>query len=623
MTRRDFSHYKTIFLNNWVWVSIAFLAVCTSIVLQWASLHSYSIPGDEWVRDRFISWRADPTEEPRIAIIDIDETSIAKTDAWPWPRQRIADLIEILISEYQVKGIALDIFFSEPRDPEGDQRLAHLAQFGPVIQAQVLDYDKSRPWSIRLGELHQSTFPAPPIAAQAAGYLGNHSLLAKSGRGGNIGYVPDQDGVLRRLPVVSHFNGQYYPTLSLALFECCASKNESTNTVISKTIQNTDQHGYSRVNYSKELEAYSVVSAIRILKRELAPDALRDRLIIIGSSSLSLSDRVTTPLYYSASGFLVHAEALTTLLDMQEGKVIARWPGAWIAIIYTLLIASLTTYTFPRFSALFNTILLLSAALCWLPLANQISLHDPAFSPNAPLFSFFILLSVSVPFSWSMSQRRSRRLLGTLEQYVAQSVVKELLRSDLKDPLTPRTLTITTLIADMEAYTSQVGQLSIAESAQLTHDFLECLTAPVLDHGGTLDKYTGDGLVAFWGAPLAIEGHADLAINAAIQMVKNVHAFSLQRQAMGFQPIRVRIGIESGIAIAGDFGSSLRSIYTAVGDSVNVASRLEDTARYYPHDIIIGQGAVDLAQQHAFISLGTRTLRGKENATPIYTVPVT
>jgi len=622
MTQRDFSHFKTIFLSNWAWVSISFLSVCICIVLQWASLSNYPIPGDEWVRDRFISWRASPIKESRIALIDINETSIADAGPWPWPRQRIADLIEILISEYQVKGVALDIFFSEPKDDEGDQRLANLVRFGPVVLAQALDYDKSRPWPIRIGELHNSSFPAPSIAAQATGYLGNHASLAKSGRGGNIGYLPDQDGVLRRLPVVSHFNGHYYPTLSLALFDCCAQKNRAKE-VISNTVSKVDQHGFARVNYSKELDAYQVVPASSILKRELAPDALRDRLLIIGSSSLSLSDRVTTPLYYSASGFLVHAEALTTLLDMQEGKVIADWPGAWIAVFYTLLIACLATYTFPRFSALFNTILLLCAALCWVPLANQISLHDPAFSPNAPLFSFFVLLSVSIPFGWSSSQRRSRRLLGTLEQYVAQSVVKELLRSDLKDPLKPRTLTITTLIADMEAYTTQVGQLSITESAQLTRDFLECLTAPVLDHGGTLDKYTGDGLVAFWGAPLAIEGHADLAISAAIQMTQNVAAFSSKRQARGLAPIRVRIGIESGVAIAGDFGSSLRSIYTAVGDSVNVASRLEDTARHYTHNIIIGQGAVDLASKHSFISLGTTVLRGKEHATPIYTVSVT
>lgn len=621
MKQSWFSNLKAAFLTNWIWASISILSVLICAVLQWGSVNNYRVPGDEWTRDQFMSWRASTVEENRIALIDIDESSIKKMGAWPWSRERIADLIELSISEYQAKGVALDIFFAEPKDASGDQRLASLSQFGPIVLAQALDYTKNRTWSVRLGELHKPQFTAPPIAAQATGFLGNHSLLAKNGFAGNIGYLPDQDGVLRRLPTVSKFEGFYYPTLSLALFECCASPVNKKE-VINKTLSMVDENGFSRVNYSKQLNAYLVISAASILNRELPAGYLQDKLLIIGSSSLSLSDRVTTPLYNSTNGFLVHAEALTTLLDMQEGKSIAPWPGTIISVLFTLLVAILTTYTFPRFSALFNTSLLLFAALCWIVIASKLSLHDPEFSTNAPLFSIFFLLSVSVPFGWSRSQRRSRRLLGTLEQYVAQSVVKELLRSDLKDPLKPRTLPITTLIADMEAYTTQVSQLSIAESAQLTRDFLECLTAPVLDHGGTLDKYTGDGLVAFWGAPLAIEGHADLAISAAIQMAKNVQAFSLKRQNQGLLPIRVRIGIESGIAIAGDFGSSLRSIYTAVGDSVNVASRLEDTARHYPHDIIIGQGAVKLATQHQFISLGERTLRGKEHPTTIYTISV-
>ncbi len=621
MKQSGFSHYKSIFLANWIWAAISFSAVVFCIVLQWLSAHSFHIVGDEWARDQFMSWRASTAAETRIALIDIDEASIGELGAWPWPRKRIADLIELTLGEYQAKGVALDIFFSDPKDAEGDQRLANLVQFGPVVLAQAFDYDKNRLWPVRIGHLHQTTFPAPAIAAQATGYLGNHELLSQHGFAGNIGYLPDQDGVLRQLPMVSHFEGKYYPTLSLALFECCGS-DLNKSAVMSQAISDVDRDGFSRINYSKQLDAYLVIPASNILKRTLPTSALRDKLIIIGSSSLSLSDRVTTPLYYSASGFLVHAEALTTLLDVQEGKSITRWPGAWIATLYVFFIAVVTTYTFPRFSALFNTLLLLVAALCWIVIANPLSLHDPEFSPNAPLFSLFILLSIAIPFGWSRSQRRSRRLLGTLEQYVAQSVVNELLRSDLKDPLEARTLTITTLIADMEAYTTQVSQLSIAESAQLTRDFLECLTEPVLNNGGTLDKYTGDGLVAFWGAPLAIEGHADLAITAAIQMVKNVEAFSRQRQSQGLPPMRVRIGIESGVAIAGDFGSSMRSIYTAVGDSVNVASRLEDTARHYPYDIIIGQGAVELSTAHVFISLGERMLRGKEHATPIYTVSV-
>jgi adenylate cyclase len=140
----------------------------------------------------------------------------------------------------------------------------------------------------------------------------------------------------------------------------------------------------------------------------------------------------------------------------------------------------------------------------------------------------------------------------------------------------------------------------------------------VIENRGTLDKYTGDGLVAFWGAPLPIEEHADLALDAAAEIVRRVEALSARHQAAGNKPLRVRIGIDSGPAMAGDFGTSFRSIYTAVGDSVNTASRLEQVARDFPHDVIIGAGTVERARRHHFIRLGERRLRGKEQLTTLY-----
>jgi adenylate cyclase len=164
-----------------------------------------------------------------------------------------------------------------------------------------------------------------------------------------------------------------------------------------------------------------------------------------------------------------------------------------------------------------------------------------------------------------------------------------------------------------------VEALPIEAAARLTRDFLDCLTGPVIEKMGTLDKYTGDGLVAFWGAPLPIADHADLALDAAREIERRVAALSARHQEAGFKPLRVRIGIDSGPAMAGDFGTSFRSIYTAVGDSVNTASRLEQVAREFPHDVIIGAGTVERALRHVFILLGERRLRGKEHPTILYT----
>ncbi len=604
-----------------IWLFIAVCAVMITVAAEWLRLPVDIYPGDEWLRDRYVATRASDEPETRLALIDIDESSLAALGPWPWPRARIADLVEHLIGTYGARGVALDLFFSEPADTQGDMRLAQLAQHGPLVLAQVFDYAHA---PLRIGKLSGGSVALPHLTLEeipvASGYIGNHPGLSEATNIGNIGFVPDSDGVLRHLPPMTLFEGRVYPTLSRALYNCCATTQNGLAPVNVNLNDITNQHGFMRIPYARNLSAYTVISAADVLNLRAPSEYLKNKLVLLGSSSLSLSDRVATPLSPSTSGFLVHASALSGLLDAHEARAPFHWPGRSLALLFSVLVASLAAYTFPRLSALSNIGILGSASILWLLLAYFISPHDPMFSPTGPLLSHLFLLTIAVPFGWQVSQGKSRRLLGTLQQYVARAVVDELMRSDLKDPLAPRQLHVTTLIADMEAYTSHVESLPVHDAAILTRDFLECLTQPVLDLGGTLDKYTGDGLVAFWGAPLPVEHHADLALDAAIRIIENIRLFNENRKRLGLRSVRVRIGIESGIAMAGDFGTSSRSIYTAVGDSVNVASRLEDAARHLPYDIIIGEGTVKNATRHKFKLLGERILKGKENPTTLFTL---
>ena len=586
-------------------IAVAALLLC--ILPQWwaapVSLHL----GDEWLRDHFIQWQAVDQHENRILAVDIDESSLAQLP-WPWPRSRLADLVEILLSQ-GARGVALDILQEKPADPAGDARLAMLARHGPLVLAQMFDY-LPRPLPLRGGQLGGG-IPAPlqPDDVPATGFIGNHEGLAQSSHFGNIGVLPDADGVLRRLPMTTWYQGRRYPALSRALLECCGGQPAPPLA-----------GGAVRIPYRRTWAAYDVAKAVDVLAGRLPADKVAGRLVLIGSSSLSIGDRIATPLNASSAGLLVHAAMLSAQLDQQAGLAPAPWPGRWIAVLFGLTATLLTSYTLPRYSAATNTALLAGAALLWLALAYALAPHDPLLAPSAPLLALLFLLAVAVPFHWQLAQQRSRQLLGTLHQYVAKAVVDELLRSDLRDPLAPRLLQVTTLIADMEGYTTQVEALPLDEAARLTSAFLDCLTRPVLEQQGTLDKYTGDGLVAFWGAPLPNAQHADLALDAAQQILQEVAQLSERRIQRGLAPLRVRIGIESGAAMAGDYGSSFRSIYTAVGDSVNTASRLEQAARDFPHDVIIGEGTVQRATRHRFLHLGERLLRGKEKPIQLYTL---
>ena len=594
---------------------IAVVAVLLTIWAEWTPSPTQSLLANEWLRDHFVRLRASYEPETRITVIDIDESSLAEVGPWPWPRTRIAELVENLLGPFEARGVALDLVLPERGDAPGDARLAMLAEHGPVVLAQAFDY-VTRPFPVRVGLPSGGVAVAgEPHVAQASGYIGNHSGLAHARHTGNIGFIPDDDGTIRRLPMLTLFEGRTYPTLSRALLECCTG-----NAADSAESNPAGWPGIRRVPFARDWSAYTVIPAAQVLNQNAPKTAIASRLVIIGSSSLGLSDRVTTPLSPSTSGVLVHASMLSTLLDDFAGKSPNAWPGRLIATLFSVLVAVVAAYTFPRLSALVNVSLLAGASALWLGLAYWIFPHDPHFSTTGPLVSNLFLLTVAVPFDWQLAQRKSRDLLGTLRQYVAKAVVDELLRRGLKDPLTPQQLHVTTLIADMEGYTTQVESLSIEEAAQLTRDFLACLAKPVLEKQGTLDKFTGDGLVAFWGAPLPIEDHADLALDAAQEIVQEVARLSRERALEGKRPLRVRIGIESGLAMAGDFGTSSRSIYTAVGDSVNTASRLEQIARTFPHDIIVGQGTVSKSHRHQFVFLEEKQIRGKERPTKIYTL---
>jgi adenylate cyclase len=586
-------------------LGISAVAVLLTVLSQWGAAPGFTRVSDEWLRDRFINMQAVSTPETRILVVDIDEDTLARYP-WPWTRSRQAELVERLVQD-GARGVALDIVMFKPGDREGDARLAMLSEHGPVVLAQLLDYE-SRDEPLRSGQLVGGVAGAGVTgAARATGYLANHAGLAHAAHAGNIGVIPDADGTLRRIPMQTAFEGHTYPTLSLALLDCCAAPAPATLPVL-------------RVPFTRRLDAFAGAHAAEVLDGSLPPELVAGKLVLVGSSALSVGDRISSPFGPSTAGLLVHASMLSALLDAQAGLAPAQWPGEWIALLFCLLVVILAAYTFPRLSAASNVLLLGGASLAWLALAYAASRHDGNFSTGGPLLSTLFLLAVAVPFHWQLTQQKSRQLLGTLRQYVATEVVDELLRSNMKDPLAPRQLQVTTLIADMEGYTSHVESLPVEDAARLTTDFLDCLTRPVLDKHGTLDKYTGDGLVAFWGAPLPNPDHADLALDAAQHILREVASFSSVRVAAGYPPLRVRIGIESGLAMAGDYGTSFRSIYTAVGDSVNTASRLEQAARDFPHDVIIGEGTVARSHRHRFKLLGERLLRGKEKPISLYTL---
>lgn len=572
---------------------------------------------EERSRDQLTSLVASSEPVAGVVVIDISEESLKSLGMWPWSRARLADLVEELVGPLGARGVALDMVLPEAADAAGDARLASLAEHAPLTLAHVLDF-ADRPTSITIGTPAggKPVALAPPSIAQANGYVANHAGLRQARCVGHIGVRPDADGVLRRVQVQAIAAQRLYPTLSLALLECAAP--EAARRALAGL--GPMERGEWRLPFRKPVAAFETLPAQAVLKDGVDPALVRGRFVLIGSSAVGLSDYVATPIQPVTAGVLVHAQMLSELLEAQRNPI-----GGWRANSQALSAAALAAGALLLGVALRASIraglatlfVLVGAwlALCAFAFARGWS---PAVLP--PTLGLYAFAGTWIALDFVEARRVSRRIMNTLSHYVAEPVLKLLVKQGLERTLAPSRQEITVLVADMAGYTRLTAESSLEASASLTTEFLEAITRPVLGSGGTLDRYTGDGLIAFWGAPLARADHAACAVDAAHRMLDALRALNETRAARGAAPLSMRIGIESGEALVGDLGSSVRSVYTAVGTCINLASRLQEIGRDIGETLVVGPQARSRIDE-VLRPLGKMNVRGLTQPIDLYGLP--
>ena len=567
--------------------------------------------------DIFIKIAANKNQENRIAIIDIDEQSLSEIGPWPWPRETIADLIEFSLIDLKSSSIGIDIVFPEKADELGDQRLASLAEISPVTFAYVLDYE-NRENLLASGKLPQKIGSSIHLSrldsTQAYGYISNHAGLSHAKCTGNIGYIPDIDGKVRYLPANSFFNGEYHPTFSESLLNCAG--------IIIKIPEKN--YPKWKLKYSTDLNSLIFISASDILRSRIPNDFLKNKHVLIGSSSLALGDRVSTPLAPLVPGVTVHAAALIDLLDIHDGIHQFNFKGNYLVILFDIFCIFLIWVSIKKYPPWISVLTILTLCTTWLLFSFFIKTKlNIEHSTSAPFLGLLLVSLFVLPQEWWNVKRREIKLKNIFSNYVGKSVLDQIINSKSEKSLNPSLIDITVLVVDMQGYTNRVMSLSIEDSALLTREFLSRITPPITNNQGTLDKYMGDGLIAFWGAPLANDRKEDLAISCAIEILKNIEAWNQENAYNNTSPIKVRIGIESGLAVVGDLGTDFRSTYTAVGDCINVASRLETLAKNLSSPIAIGPNTQKKSKRNDLISLGKYQLRDTDNTIEVFTISST
>ena len=595
-------------------------------------------------------------------VVDIDEQSLNTYGQWPWPRTLIADVITKL-TKLGSAAIAFDIIFAEPDRMSPSVAARSFRNLDEQTRAQLeklpsndeVFADAIRRSRVVLGEsgYYQKTVQAgpPPVTSGFAtlgpdpspylitfpGIIRNIPVLERAAAGHGLFTIrPELDGIQRRVPMVMKVNGAIESALTLEMLRVATQagairlKTDAAG-IVSVAIPGleipTDRNGQLWVYFAPH-DTARYISVRDLLEGRVAADRVAGKLVLIGTSAVGLRDVKTTPVDPAMSGVEVHAQVLENILSNST----LTYPNYAIAV--ELAVAVFISITIIALGPILGAsmMLVVGAAMAtimgassWYFFTQQRILLDATF----PLLSTFVIYLALIFINYFREQVQRRRIRSAFGQYLAPSLVEQLAHSHESLTLGGEDRNMTILFSDVRGFTtiSEIYKDDPQGLTTLMNNFLTPMTNAIIEHNGTIDKYIGDAIMAFWNAPLHDAQHEINACEAAMEMLSRVEALNRQRQQQAnesgqrFLPINVGIGLNTGRCVVGNMGSDLRFNYSVLGDSVNLASRLEGQSKSYGVPIIIGSKTAEAVRQvFAVLELDFITVKGKTEPETVYTI---
>ena len=597
------------------------------------------------------------SEQP-IAIVDLDEVSLAEIGQWPWPRTIVADLVA-QIMRFGAVAIGFDVVFAEPDRaspgavanslrgvdesfrvelrslPSNDLWLANVFRQGRVVVGQA-GYPRD------IGDPDRRVEPPPmavigddpkPYLLHFEGIVRNIPVLEQAALGrGMFSLNAERDGVVRRVPAIMSVKDAIVPTLALELLRigtggnALAIKTDQAgvkSVVVGGAEIPTDRHGRLWVHFSKH-DPSKYVSAKDVLRGTLPPGALANKLVLIGTSSTGLLDIKTTPVEPVLPGVEVHAQLLEAVLSgsLLDRPNYALGAELIMAIAVSLVVIALVPVTGAVLTLFLGGALAASlTAASWYLYVEDGILIDVGF----PLLASLVIYGSLVYINYFREERQKRRVRGAFSQYLSPALVKQLAENPDRLVLGGETKVMSFLFCDVRGFTTISEQYKTDPQGLTTliNRLLTPLTDAILAQNGTVDKYMGDCVMAFWNAPLDDAEHARHACRAALDMLQRLEAVNEERRGeAGGEPavdLRVGIGINTGPCTVGNMGSDQRFDYSVLGDAVNLASRLEGQSRNYGVPIVIGAAtAAEVSGDFALLEMDLIAVKGKQEPEQIF-----
>ncbi|AOW78268.1 hypothetical protein A3Q34_16310 [Colwellia sp. PAMC 20917] len=597
-----------------------------------------------------------------IFIIDIDEKSLAAEGRWPWSRSKLAELVNKL-AEASVAVVAFDVLFSEPERNPADTVADYLRtidmEIPPYIEAVKVALDADTVFSesvtatdvvlgllfqdenkVTKGELPLSVINSGTnlditklIRVSYSNYESNIDILQSQTPGsGFINSTPDQDGFIRRAALIAEYKGKFYPSLALEAARLLTFTEKIDMEIVNigngvKQIAGvkwgnelipTDAAGRVLIPYRGKRKSFPYISATDVLHDNISLNKLEGAVVFVGTSAVGLADLRATPVELSFPGVEVHANVLEGLL---HPEILPRQPDWWeaaLAIILSIL-ALFCVFLFPAIGPLSLTITASSVMILttifnfWLWQHHHISLML-----TTSLLLVFLVGFYNLGLGFFKENNQKKMIKGIFDQYVPPAHIDKMLADPDSVNLDGERKEMTVLFSDIRSFTSISESLSASELKNLLNTYFNPITKSIFDHKGTIDKYVGDMVMAFWGAPLNDPDHAKNALAAALDMQVITAKLREEFKKIGLPEIHVGIGLNTGDMSVGDMGSEYRRAYTVLGDAVNLGSRLESLTKFYGVECLVSKNTKDQCPEYVFRFIDSVKVKGKSEPVTIY-----
>ncbi len=561
---------------------------------------------DYRMKDSRFRIRGPVTPDRNVVVVAIDHASIKEIGRWPWSREVTGRLIENL-AFYGAKVTALDIVFSEPQTPSADAALASsIAKAGNVVMGYFFRDEAQEVDPLALAELERSTVKLIKVAEGVQSIplteypnldLNLPQLAAKATDFGFFNAKPDGDGLYRRSLLLLLYNGDIYPSLALK-----ALRHYLGNDIMLEVKQwgvdglqvgslriPAREDGTMALNYYGPARSFRTVSAVDVIKKRLKPGELQGAMAFVGSTEIGIYDIRPTPFDATQPGVELHATAAANALERRfliyDG--ITQMQEMFCILLFPVLLGVLLAFvpgTFTGLVAFAGTSGLFSL-VNYLAFTN--GLRD--MTVIYPMLGIGLTYLGSEAWRNLVVEKKGRQLKKAFSNYVSPDLVREIEKHPDKLVLGGEQREITILFSDIRGFTTVSESLTPPELVTLLNEYLSPMTRIVLDEKGTLDKFIGDAVMAIFNAPLDVPDHAGHACTAAVRMLEELQKLNRGFAERGMHTLDIGVGINTGPAVVGNMGADIRFDYTAIGDSVNLASRLEGLNKYYGSHILVSE----------------------------------